>query len=108
MGRSGAQTLFRPDRARCDLQVPGSLRLRVDDKGHGTPDHYREKVFDKFFALQRPDTGKKAPAQALTSSGRLRPSTAGISSWKTCPKGAARRVEPAGVTGERKKKGLSQ
>jgi two-component system sensor histidine kinase CreC len=41
------------------------LLLRVDDEGPGIPDHYREKVFDKFFSLQRPDTGKKSTGLGL-------------------------------------------
>jgi len=43
----------------------GRLGLRVDDEGPGIPDHYREKVFDKFFSLQRPDTGKKSTGLGL-------------------------------------------
>jgi two-component system sensor histidine kinase CreC len=43
----------------------GRLFLRVDDEGPGIPDHYREKVFDKFFSLQRPDTGKKSTGLGL-------------------------------------------
>lgn len=43
----------------------GRLRLKVDDEGPGIPHHYREKVFDKFFSLQRPDTGKKSTGLGL-------------------------------------------
>lgn len=43
----------------------GRLHLRVDDQGPGIPDHYRAKVFDKFFSLQRPDTGKKSTGLGL-------------------------------------------
>jgi two-component system sensor histidine kinase CreC len=42
-----------------------SLRLRVEDEGPGIPEQYREKVFDKFFSLQRPDTGKKSTGLGL-------------------------------------------
>jgi two-component system sensor histidine kinase CreC len=37
----------------------------VDDEGPGIPDQYQEKVFDKFFSLQRPDTGKKSTGLGL-------------------------------------------
>jgi two-component system sensor histidine kinase CreC len=39
--------------------------LTVDDEGPGIPEHYRERVFDKFFSLQRPDTGKKSTGLGL-------------------------------------------
>ncbi len=39
--------------------------LGVDDEGPGIPDHFRERVFDKFFSLQRPDTGKKSTGLGL-------------------------------------------
>jgi len=39
------------------------LEFIVEDHGTGIPDFALEKVFDKFFSLQRPDSGKKkAPA----------------------------------------------
>lgn len=43
----------------------GRLRLWVEDEGPGIPDHYRKKVFDKFFSLQRPDSGKKSTGLGL-------------------------------------------
>ncbi len=43
----------------------GRLSLIVDDEGPGIPEHYRERVFDKFFSLQRPDTGKKSTGLGL-------------------------------------------
>ncbi len=41
------------------------LSLSVDDEGPGIPEHYQERVFDKFFSLQRPDTGKKSTGLGL-------------------------------------------
>ncbi len=43
----------------------GLLSLKVDDQGPGIPDFAKEKVFDKFFSLQRPDTGKKSTGLGL-------------------------------------------
>jgi len=37
----------------------------VKDHGPGIPDYAKEKVFDKFFSLQRPDTGKKSTGLGL-------------------------------------------
>ena len=42
-----------------------SLLLVVDDEGPGIPEYYGERVFDKFFSLQRPDTGKKSTGLGL-------------------------------------------
>ncbi len=43
----------------------GNLSLAVEDEGPGIPEHYRERVFDKFFSMQRPDTGKKSTGLGL-------------------------------------------
>ncbi|HKY09107.1 MAG TPA: two-component system sensor histidine kinase CreC, partial [Candidatus Binatia bacterium] len=41
------------------------LRFTVVDRGPGIPDFALEKVFDKFFSLQRPDSGKKSTGLGL-------------------------------------------
>ena len=41
------------------------LELIVDDNGPGIPDYALDKVFDKFFSLQRPDTGRKSTGLGL-------------------------------------------
>jgi two-component system, OmpR family, sensor histidine kinase CreC len=46
--------------------IPASLRLEILDDGPGIPVFAREKVFEKFFSLQRPDTGKKSSGLGLT------------------------------------------
>jgi two-component system sensor histidine kinase CreC len=43
----------------------GMLNFTVDDQGPGVPDYAREKVFDKFFSLPRPATGKKSTGLGL-------------------------------------------
>jgi len=43
----------------------GNLSLAVEDEGPGIPEHYRERVFDKFFSMQRPDTSKKSTGLGL-------------------------------------------
>jgi two-component system sensor histidine kinase CreC len=42
------------------------LQFIVEDDGTGIPDFAVEKVFDKFFSLQRPDTGKKSTGLGLS------------------------------------------
>ena len=39
--------------------------IHVDDEGPGVPDFAREKVFDRFYSLQHPDTGKKSSGLGL-------------------------------------------
>lgn len=41
-------------------------RVRVDDEGPGVPEYAREKVFDRFYSLPRPDTGRKSSGLGLS------------------------------------------
>ena len=41
------------------------FQLSVRDHGQGIPDYARGRVFEKFFSLQRPDTGKKSTGLGL-------------------------------------------
>jgi two-component system sensor histidine kinase CreC len=43
----------------------GMVAIRVEDCGPGIPDFAKERVFEKFFSLQRPDTGKKSTGLGL-------------------------------------------
>jgi two-component system, OmpR family, sensor histidine kinase CreC len=43
----------------------GELEIRVDDQGPGLPDFAEARVFEKFFSLPRPDTGKKSTGLGL-------------------------------------------
>jgi two-component system sensor histidine kinase CreC len=59
---------FSPVRSRIDLTAvvdEKSLHFRVADNGPGIPDYARERVFEKFFSLQRPDSGKKSTGLGL-------------------------------------------
>ncbi len=42
------------------------LILLIKDDGAGIPDYARDKVFDKFYSLGRPDTGKKSSGLGLS------------------------------------------
>ena len=42
------------------------LRLRVSDQGPGVPEYARERIFEKFYSLERPDTGKKSSGLGLS------------------------------------------
>lgn len=59
---------FSPAGARIDITVRTDgkiLDFILDDEGPGVPEYAKAKVFDKFFSLQRPDTGKKSTGLGL-------------------------------------------
>ena len=39
--------------------------MTVRDEGAGIPDYALNKLFDKFYSLQRPDTGRKSTGLGL-------------------------------------------
>ena len=41
------------------------IRLSVSDQGTGIAEYAQERIFEKFFSLQRPDTGKKSTGLGL-------------------------------------------
>jgi two-component system sensor histidine kinase CreC len=43
----------------------GTIRLEVADEGPGLPDYARDRVFEKFYSLKRPDTGRKSSGLGL-------------------------------------------
>ena len=47
------------------MHKPGETRLRVDDEGPGIPDYAVTRVFDHFYSLQRPESGKKSSGLGL-------------------------------------------
>ena len=46
-------------------RVGSNIELRVDDEGPGIPEFARSRVFEKFFSLERPDTGRKSTGLGL-------------------------------------------
>ena len=43
----------------------GKVAFTVEDQGPGIPEYAKSRVFEKFFSLQRPDTGKKSTGLGL-------------------------------------------
>lgn len=59
---------FSPPGGIIDLRSVASgpaVTLTVDDQGPGIPEYAREKVFERFYSLKRPDTGKKSTGLGL-------------------------------------------
>jgi len=53
-----------------DIRIAGhlenkSINIIIEDHGPGIPDYALDKVFDKFYSLQRPETGKKSTGLGL-------------------------------------------
>ena len=60
---------FTPAKGTVSVEIKyhwGRLFLIVKDNGAGIPDYALEKVFDKFYSLQRPDTGQKSSGLGLS------------------------------------------
>ena len=60
---------FSPDGAEIRLSggvEGGRFTFVIEDSGNGIPEFAVDKVFDKFFSLQRPDTGKKSTGLGLS------------------------------------------
>ncbi len=60
---------FSPDGGEVTMEIApagGSVGLSVRDRGPGIPAFAKEKVFDRFYSLQRPDTGKKSSGLGLS------------------------------------------
>ncbi|PIU50014.1 MAG: two-component system sensor histidine kinase CreC [Desulfobacterales bacterium CG07_land_8_20_14_0_80_52_14] len=41
------------------------IKIMIEDRGPGIPDYALDKVFEKFYSLQRPDAGKKSTGLGL-------------------------------------------
>ncbi|MCP4213461.1 MAG: two-component system sensor histidine kinase CreC [bacterium] len=60
---------FTPSGGSIEVEIKehfGRLFVVVRDTGAGIPDYAGDKVFDKFYSLQRPDTGKKSSGLGLS------------------------------------------
>lgn len=43
----------------------GAIRLIISDSGSGIPDYAMERIFERFYSLPRPDTGRKSSGLGL-------------------------------------------
>lgn len=53
-------------RATVDTAAGNTVRLTVEDQGPGVPDYALPQVFERFYSLKRPDTGKKSSGLGLS------------------------------------------
>ena len=86
---------FSPAQGRIELcaDTDGKrCRFLVRDFGPGIPDYALAKVFDKFFSLQRPDTGKKSTGLGLNLVKEVAVLHNGEIALVNCPDGGAQAV----------------
>ncbi|MGD9278365.1 MAG: ATP-binding protein, partial [Desulfobacterales bacterium] len=59
---------FSPDHSQIHLTAQSDgkrVTFTVDDNGPGIPDYAKDKIFDRFFSLKRPDSEKKSTGLGL-------------------------------------------
>lgn len=59
---------FSPEGAVIELsgeRISGEVRIRVLDSGTGIPDFAQDRIFDRFYSLSRPESGKKSSGLGL-------------------------------------------
>jgi len=59
---------FSPDGGRIELSLHSLgeiVEVRCTDQGPGIPEYALERIFDRFYSLPRPDTGKKSSGLGL-------------------------------------------
>ena len=43
----------------------GQLSVSVEDEGPGIPEYAKDRIFERFYSLARPDTGRKSTGLGL-------------------------------------------
>lgn len=69
-----------------------SVRVIVDDTGPGVPDYAIEKVFERFYSLPRPDTGRKSSGLGLSIVREIARLHGGDVRLENRPEGGARAI----------------
>src|SRR5262249_42100323 len=67
-----------------------AFELCIDDEGPGIPDFARARVFEKFFSLERPETGKKSTGLGLNFAKEVADLHGGSVDVNNLPKGGFR------------------
>lgn len=69
--------------------VRDKVRITVRDHGAGLPDYARNRVFEKFYSLARPDTGRKGTGLGLAFVREVAALHGGSASLENHPEGGA-------------------
>jgi two-component system sensor histidine kinase CreC len=73
-------------------KAEGSLVLRVEDQGPGVPSFALDRVFEKFYSLQRPHTGRKSSGLGLSLVKEVASLHGGGAKLENRPEGGARAI----------------
>jgi two-component system sensor histidine kinase CreC len=84
---------FSPAGAVVEVEVGtagGLVRVGVQDCGPGVPDYALAKIFDRFYSLPRPDTGRKSSGLGLSIVREIARLHGGEVTLENRPEGGAR------------------
>ncbi len=84
---------FSPTDATLDIAIThanDAVVVTISDGGPGVPDYARDKVFDRFYSLRRPDTGNRSSGLGLTFVREVAALHAGTVTLENAPGGGAR------------------
>jgi two-component system sensor histidine kinase CreC len=59
---------FSPDAGRIEIRgasTVGAVSIEIQDSGPGIPDYARERIFERFYSLPRPHSGRKSTGLGL-------------------------------------------
>lgn len=48
------------------LDTANTLKIEIEDEGAGVPDFAKDRIFEKFYSLERPDTKRKSSGLGLS------------------------------------------
>jgi two-component system sensor histidine kinase CreC len=60
---------FTPEGGMIEMRLEtavGEARIVIEDTGPGVPDYAVERIFERFYSLARPDTGRKSTGLGLS------------------------------------------
>lgn len=83
---------FSPDGSQVEVSLNATSRhveIQIRDRGPGIPDYARDKVFEKFYSLPRPHSGKKSSGLGLAFVQEVAELHHGTVSLENAPDGGA-------------------
>jgi two-component system sensor histidine kinase CreC len=83
---------FSPSGGKIDIRLerqPGKLTLKVSDQGSGAPDYALSRIFERFYSLPHPATGRKGTGLGLPFVREVALLHGGDASFANHPQGGA-------------------
>ena len=82
---------FTPKGGVIDIGVHGG-EVRIHDSGPGFPDYAKDRIYDRFYSLRRPETGKKSSGLGLSIAKQVAELHGAELSLENHPRGGAEAV----------------